>query len=238
MRPIISIVGKSGSGKTTLLEGLIAELKRRGHKIAIVKHSHHAFKLDTVAKDTWRLSQAGSDISAIQSLNNLAIFRRIDHYFDPQEISNFILWDYDIILTEGFKGSRYPKIEVHRREQGKDLITDPQQLLAVVTDEPLEIDVPQFSPNDVPEIADLIEVLVVQHKEDDVDLIVNGAYTPISPSLKDVLTRTLLAMIPRPEGNGEVKSLHISLRRKCSHFGIGSDEPLNNSRWFLPGVEK
>jgi molybdopterin-guanine dinucleotide biosynthesis protein B len=229
MRPIISIVGKSGSGKTTLLEGLITELKRRGHKIAFVKHSHHATELDNVTKDTWRLSQAGSDISAIQSPNNLAIFRRIDYYFDPQEISNFILWDYDIILTEGFKGSNYPKIEVHRQEQGKDLLTDSKQLLAVVTDEPLEIDVPQFSPKEVPEIADMIEALVLQHSEDDVDLIINGAYTPISPSLKDLLIRTLLAMIPRPIDNGEVKSLNLSLRRKCHHFDTCSDESLTNS---------
>ena len=139
----------------------------------------------------------------------------MEHYFDPQEISNFILWDYDLILTEGFKGSNYPKIEVHRREQGEDLLTDPQQLLAVVTDEPLEIDVPQFSGNDVEKIADLIEnAVLVQQREDDVDLIVNGAYIPISPSLKDLLTRTILAMIPSPKDNGEVKSLHISLRRK------------------------
>ena len=215
MHSIISIVGKSGSGKTTLLEGLIAELKRRGYKIAIVKHSHHAYELDKANKDTWRLSQSGSEISAIKSADNLAIFRRMEHYFDPQEISNFILWDYDLILTEGFKGSNYPKIEVHRREQGEDLLTDPQQLLAVVTDEPMEIDVPQFSGNDVEKIANLIEnAVLVQQREDDVDLIVNGAYIPISPSLKDLLTRTLLAMIPSPKDNGEVKSLHISLRRK------------------------
>ncbi len=215
MHSIISIVGKSDSGKTTLLEGLIAELKRRGYKVAIVKHSHHADDLDTAKKDTWRFSQAGSELSAISSLDNLAIFRRIEHYFDPQEISNFILWDYDLILTEGFKGSNYPKIEVHRKEQGEDLLTDPQQLLAVVTEEPLEIDVPQFSRNEVPKIADLIEnILLVQHREDNVDLIVNGAYIPISPSLKDLLARTLLAMIPSPKDNGKIKSLHISLWRK------------------------
>ena len=215
MHSIISIVGKSGSGKTTLLEGLIAELKRRGYKIAVVKHSHHAYELDKANKDTWRLSQSGSEISAIKSADNLAIFRRMEHYFDPQEISNFILWDYDLILTEGFKGSNYPKIEVHHSEQGEDLLTDPQQLLAVVTDEPLEIDVPQFSRDDVEKIADLIEnVVLVRRREEDVDLIVNGAYIPINPSLKDLLTRTLLAMIPSPKDNGEVKSLHISLRRK------------------------
>ena len=214
MHAIISIVGKSGSGKTTLLEELIAELKQRGHKVAIVKHSHHADDLDSATKDTWRFTRAGSELSAINSLDHLAIYRRMNHYFDPQEISNFILWDYDLILTEGFKGSSYPKIEVHRREQGEDLLTDHQQLLAVVTDEPLAIDVPQFAQNEVPEIAELIEKKLVQHRQDNVDLIVNDAYVPISPSLKDLLARTVLAMIPNPDGNREVKSLHISLRRE------------------------
>ena len=216
MHSIVSIVGKSSSGKTTLLEGLIAELKKRGHKVAIVKHSHHADDLDTADKDTWRFTQAGSAISAINSLDHLAIYRRTEHYFDPQEISNFIMWDYDLILTEGFKGSNYPKIEVHRDEQGKELLTDPQQLLAVVTDEPLEVDVPQFSKDDISGIADLIEKTIInQHRENELDLVVNGAYVPLSPSLRDLLVRTMIAMIPVPQGNGEVKSLHFSLRRKA-----------------------
>ena len=133
MRSIISIVGKSSSGKTTLLEKLIGELKGRGYKVAIVKHSHHKDDLDTAAKDTWRFTKAGSELSAINSLDHLAIYRRMDNYFDPQDISNFVLWDYDILLTEGFKGSNYPKIELHRSEQGKELLTDPKLLLAVVT---------------------------------------------------------------------------------------------------------
>ena len=87
MHPIISIVGRSGSGKTTLLESLIAELKKRGLKVAVVKHSHHADDLDSAAKDTWRLTRAGSALSAINSLDHLAIYRRMEHYFDPQEIS-------------------------------------------------------------------------------------------------------------------------------------------------------
>jgi molybdopterin-guanine dinucleotide biosynthesis adapter protein len=216
MHLIISIVGKSHSGKTTLLESLIAELKGRGFKVAIVKHSHHADDLDTATKDTWRFTRAGSELSAINSLDNLAIYRHMDHYFDPQEISNFILWDYDIILTEGFKGSKYPKIEVHRGEQGKELLTDRQQLLAVVTDEPLDVKVPQFSKDNISGIADLIEQQIThQHDENEVDLVVNGAYVPISPPLKDLLARTMFAMIPAPPDNGEVKSLHFSLRRKA-----------------------
>jgi molybdopterin-guanine dinucleotide biosynthesis protein B len=215
MRTIISIVGKSGSGKTTLLEGLITELKQKGYRVAIVKHSHHAADIDMVAKDTWRFTQAGSELSALNSLDNLAIYRHIEDYFDPQEISNFVLWDYDLILTEGFKSSNYPKIEVHRKEQGEELITDPQQLIAVVTDEPLAVDVPQFSHDDLSGIANLIEkTMLSQRSSNNIDLIINGVYVPINPPLKDLLARTLLAMIPSPQSNGEIESLHVSLRRK------------------------
>jgi molybdopterin-guanine dinucleotide biosynthesis protein B len=214
MRSVISLVGKSSAGKTTLMEKLIAELKRRGHKVAIVKHSHHADDLDTAKKDTWRFTQAGAELSAINSLDHLAIYRRMDHFFDPQEISDSILWDYDIILTEGFKGSPYPKIEVHRAEQGKELLTDTQLLLAVVTDEPLEISAPQYSHDDISGIADLVEKKIhAEEKGNDVDVVVNGARISASQSFQDLLTRTLLAMIPATQDNG-VKSLHVSLRRK------------------------
>ncbi len=215
MRSIISFVGKSSSGKTTLLEKVIAELKKRGHKVAIVKHSHHKDDLDTASKDTWRFTKAGSELSAINSLDHLAIYRHIDHYFDPQEISNFVLWDFDIILTEGFKGSNYPKIEVHRSDQGKELLTDPKLLLAVVTDAPLKIDVPQFSHDDVTGIADIIEKAIISQNSDaELELVINGTPRPISPSLKDLLSRTLSAMIPSLQNDGEVKNLHLSLRRK------------------------
>ena len=215
MRTIISIVGKSGSGKTTLLEKLIAELKKRGHKVAIVKHSHHASDIDTADKDTWRFTKAGSELSALNSLDHLAIYRRMDEYFDPQEISDFILWDYDLILTEGFKSSDFPKIEVHCREQGEGLITDHERLLAVVTDEPLEIDVPQFSRNDLSKVADLIEgILLSRKKPSELDLVVNGTRVPTNQEFNDILTRTLLAMVPGPQNNGDIKNLHVSLRRR------------------------
>jgi molybdopterin-guanine dinucleotide biosynthesis protein B len=216
MRLIISIVGKSEAGKTTLLESLIGELKRRGHKVAIIKHSHHADDLDSQKKDTWRFTQAGSELSAINSLDHLAIYRRMDHYFDPREISDFVLWDFDIILTEGFKGSSYPKIEVLRREQGQELSTDPGQLLAVVTDEKLDVKAPQFSHKDIAGIADLIEKTIAeQSAENDVDLVVNGVYVPIDPQLKDLIARTMAAMIPAPPNDREIKNLHFSLRRKA-----------------------
>jgi len=215
MRSIISIVGKSGSGKTTLLEKLITELKSRGNKVAIIKHSHHKDDLDTSAKDTWRFTQAGTELSAINSLDHLAIYRRMDNFFDPQEISNFVIWDYDILLTEGFKGSNYPKIEVHRSEQGKELLTDPKLLLAVVTDEPLAINVPQFSRDDVAGIANIIEKeTIAKEKATELTMIINGKTASVSPFMEDLLSRTFSAMMPGLQNDSKIKNLHISLRRK------------------------
>ena len=215
MHPIISIVGKSDSGKTTLLEGLIAELKRRGHRVAVIKHSGEDFEFDKTGKDSWRFSRAGSDVTAISSSHKLAVIKQIEHDPNPQELSHFIAWDCDIVLTEGFKRNSLPKIEVHRREQGSDLVSTPEQLLAVVTDEPLAVDVPQFSRNEVEKIANLIDnTLLAQQKEDDFDLIVNDENTTANPSFQNLLTRTLIAMVSSLQGAGRAKSINISLRRK------------------------
>ena len=215
MYPIISIVGKSDSGKTTLLEGLIAELKRRCYRVAVIKHASEDFEFDKTGKDTWRFSKAGSDVAAIGSPHKLAVIKQIEHDLDPQELSHFIAWDCDILLTEGYKQNSYPKIEVHRKEQGKDLVSIPQQLLAVVTDEPLEVDVPQFSRNEVVKIANLIENnLLTQQKEGDVDLLINNSNTPMNPSFRNLLARTLMAMVSGLNGAHKIKNLHISLRRK------------------------
>lgn len=217
MYPIISIVGRSNSGKTTLLEGVIADLKQRGYKVAVMKHSTEEVELDTVGKDTWRFTRAGSEMSVISSGHNLAVFKRLTDDFGPQELSQFISDDLDLLLTEGFKQSSYPKIEVHRREQGDDLVSPPQQLLAVVTDEPLRVEVPQFPKDEVEKIVDIIvdfmeKTALARH--DDIDLLVNDAGIPLDSSSKNLLTRTLVAMVSGLKGISEIKSLRISLRRK------------------------
>ena len=139
----------------------------------------------------------------------------MDEYFDPQDISNNILWDYDLILTEGFKSSNFPKIEVHIKEQGEGLITEPERLLAVITNEPLDINVPQFSREDITQIADLVEgILQSNNEENELDVIINGNRLSLSENQNDLLVRTLLAMVPISSNNGDIKSLHLSLRRR------------------------
>lgn len=156
MIPIISVVGKSGVGKTTFLEKLIAELKRRGLRVAIIKHDVHGFEIDQPGKDSWRLAQAGSDSVVIASPQGLALIKRLDREMALGEIAA-LLTDVDIILTEGYKRGDAPKIEVSRRERGGGLLCTPDELVAIVSDQPFDLDVPQFDLDDTGGVADLME---------------------------------------------------------------------------------
>lgn len=157
----ISFVAKSGTGKTTLLEKVIAELKLRGYRVGVIKHDAHHFDIDHPGKDSHRLTQAGADTMLISSPEKLAVVKKHSESPPIEELIATYFSDMDLILTEGFKKSSLPKIEVHRRERSSTLLCrgeehDPS-LLAVASDEPLELDVPILNLNDAIEVADFVE---------------------------------------------------------------------------------
>lgn len=155
--PVICVVGRSEAGKTTLLEKLIPELKRRGHRVATVKHhTHPGFEMDQPGKDTWRHAQAGSDHVIMAAPDKIASIRHVDHELTLDEIAATIS-DVDIILTEGYKQAGKPKIEVVRAAQGAQLMCSPEELMAVVSDVAIAFDGPRFELQDVVGLADLVE---------------------------------------------------------------------------------
>jgi len=219
MSSVISFVGRSNSGKTTLLEKLIVELKRRGYNLAIIKHSSGGFDLDHPGKDSWRFTRAGADTVALSSANQIAIIKSIDHDASLEELLCQIDGDYDLVLTEGFKGGPAPKIEVHRGES--ELLCSSGELLAVVSDEPLDIDVPRYSPGEVEALADLIDQKVSVRKEaGDTLLFVNGNPVPMNFFVKQMIKKTLLGMVSTLKGVDEVRSLRISLNNGLDCRGL------------------
>ncbi len=156
MVPIISIVGKSNAGKTTLIEQLVAELKRRGQRVATIKHDAHQFEIDHPGKDSYRHFHAGADWTLIGSPAKLAVIRRLERELTLDEIAATID-DVDVILTEGYKREARLRIEVSRRANTTELICDRSELLAIAADYPIELGVPVFGLDDAAGLTDFIE---------------------------------------------------------------------------------
>jgi len=215
MPPVISIVGKAKSGKTTLIERLVAELKRRGYRVATIKHSPKGFELDQPGKDSWRLAQSGSDAVVISSQQKLAMIRPQDHDATIEEVVRFLGPDFDIVLAEGFRKGSALKIEVHRKELGEGLLLSPKQLLAIVTDETLEADVPQFSWEDIAAVASFIEEkLISKWPAAEAVVVVNGSPLTLSRFPRQMIANTLLAMVSTLKDADEIRSLDVFIRRK------------------------
>ena len=162
----VSFVAKSGTGKTTLLEKVIAELKGRGYRVGVIKHDAHRFDIDHPGKDSHRLTAAGADSMLISSPEKLALVKQHAQAPPIEELIATYFNDVDLILTEGFKKSGLPKIEVHRRERSLTLLCrgaehDPS-LLAVASDEPLELDVPVLDLNNPAQVADFVERHIIK----------------------------------------------------------------------------
>lgn len=151
--PIISIVAWSGTGKTTFLEKLIPVLKNKGLRVGVIKHDAHRFEIDKEGKDSWRLTQAGADVTALISPDRAVIMenRAVELEHLIAEIS-----DVDLLLTEGYKFGNWPKILLYRKELGKPIPIDPQKCFAVVSDVSIHTSCPLFSLDEVDLVADLI----------------------------------------------------------------------------------
>lgn len=137
---LLAITGRKHAGKTTLVVRLAAELHRRGHRVMTIKHGSHTFNLDPATTDTYRHYHEGNaERVAMVSPDKFALIVRWSDELTAEEVASRYMADADIVLCEGFKSSRLPKIEIHRAAAhpaplyGSGAIDD-SRYVALVTD--------------------------------------------------------------------------------------------------------
>jgi len=156
---IIGLAGWSGSGKTTLITKLIPLLVARRLRVSTLKHAHHGFDLDQPGKDSFFHRAAGATEVIISSARRWAILHELRE--EPEwDLAALVkkISPVDLVLVEGFKRDKFPKLEIHRIANGKPLLhTEDPHILAVASDSAVPAArVPVVDLNDIELIADLL----------------------------------------------------------------------------------
>lgn len=158
---IIGLAGWSGSGKTTLLTKVLPRIIARGKRVSTVKHAHHAFDVDRPGKDSFEHRSAGATEVLVVSGNRWALMHELRGQPEP-DLHQLLgkLSEVDLVLIEGFKRQKFPKLEIHRVENGKPLLhPEDDWIVAVASDSPLpQATVPVVDLNDIEKITDLLIV--------------------------------------------------------------------------------
>ena len=143
-KPLLGFAAFSGTGKTTLLVRLIPFLQQRGVRVALIKHAHHDFDVDKPGKDSYELRRAGARQVLVASERRSAL---MTDYVEPREprleelVDQLNLDAVDLVLVEGFRHLRYPKIELHRPVQKHPLLyREDDSIIVVATDLPVNTD--------------------------------------------------------------------------------------------------
>ncbi|WP_299786271.1 molybdopterin-guanine dinucleotide biosynthesis protein B [uncultured Marivita sp.] len=155
---LYGVTGWKNAGKTGLMERLVTEITGRGFAVSTIKHAHHTFDVDHPGKDSHRHRVAGATEVLLASRNRFALMHELRDEDEPTLDALLAkLMPVDLVLVEGYKRDRHPKVEAFRAETGNALIApgDPT-IRAVASDTSMELDRPVFDLNDTTAIADFI----------------------------------------------------------------------------------
>jgi molybdopterin-guanine dinucleotide biosynthesis protein B len=155
---IFGVTGWKNSGKTGLMERLITEFTARGLTVSSIKHAHHSFDIDHPGRDSYRHRDAGARQVLLASRNRWALMHEL-RVEDEPSLGDLLeqLSPVDLVLIEGYKRDRHPKIEAHRKETGQPLIApEDETIVAVASDTSVSVDRPVLDLNDTASIANFI----------------------------------------------------------------------------------
>ena len=158
---VYSLIAWSDTGKTTYLENLIPALKKRGVRVAVIKHDvikhdGHDFDIDHEGTDSDRFTRAGADVSGIFSDSHAAIL--LNGHIEAEKLIFLISMSgtADLIITEGCKKGKWPKILLYRESSGKPMAADPDTCAAVVSDVQVQTSAPVFPLSDPDALAEFL----------------------------------------------------------------------------------
>ncbi len=164
MKPaIITFIGWHNSGKTTLAKNVIAELIRRGRRVAVVKSTKEdVASVDKPQSDTALYRQAGTAV--LLAGEDFLFLQGLEQKPSLASLAARFFADMELVVGEGFKGERgIAKIEVFDGERPQ-LAAEVDGVVAVVG-EGDACGWHSFFPEEYVGLADFIEKNLITNNE-------------------------------------------------------------------------
>lgn len=196
----VAIIGASDTGKTTLITSLIEEFRKRDLKCGVLKKASHEIELDAEGKDSWRFIQAGARAAAVMTDDRLFLVKKNTAADTLLETALDKFSEMDLLLVEGGKReSAFKKILRVQNADDHNLISPPEDLIAIVSDEPFDAPYPFFLATDIARLADFL-LTVLEPLEPAVKAKVDGKVIPLNPFVQGMFGETIRGMVRALKG--------------------------------------
>ena len=108
-----SLIGECAE-KSELVRRLVVELTGRGLRVSTIKRVSDAVDLERQGSGTWKHRAAGAEEVMVANARRLALMRELPNDIDEPDVDSLLarMAPVDIVLLDGFRRSRYPKMEV------------------------------------------------------------------------------------------------------------------------------
>jgi molybdopterin-guanine dinucleotide biosynthesis protein B len=198
----VAIVGNSDSGKTRLITDLIKELNSRALKCGVLKKASEEVELDKEGKDSWQFMAAGAEAATVLAPEKIFTIEKNKAGQTLLDIALERFAEVDILLVEGGKKeSAFKKIWRLQRAADFDETKVPEELLAVVADEPFPVSpgCPVFQAEEISRLADFL-LNVLEPLEPLAELKVDERRVPLNPFVQSLLTETIKGLLRALKG--------------------------------------
>jgi molybdopterin-guanine dinucleotide biosynthesis protein B len=121
--------------------------------------------MDREGKDSYRHKKAGAKLAMVVSPGKVALVEDVDGELGLVELISRHVHDVDLVITEGYKTEDVPRIEVYNvRNHEPPVSLGHRNLLALITDMPMDAPVPVLQRDDIGKLVEFIIEKVTSDK--------------------------------------------------------------------------
>ncbi|WP_175638807.1 molybdopterin-guanine dinucleotide biosynthesis protein B [Metabacillus schmidteae] len=143
MGRILQVVGYQNSGKTTFVTDYIKEAVRYNLKVGTIKHHGHGGALVQTdhGKDTEKHREAGARVTLVDGNESFILSSNKIRLTLSQMISMYGEFGLDVILIEGYKLEKYPKVVLLRSNEDLPMLEKAINIICVVAGFSLPVEI-------------------------------------------------------------------------------------------------